>query len=325
MTIAIFDLKPWEKSLFSSELKKHKVLYFTKPIQSVDVKKFKQADVISCFINSTVNKKIINQLPRLKLIAARSTGIDHIDTAEASKRRIQVLNVPSYGENTVAEHAFGLILMLSRHIHRSYLRSLKNNFSIDGLMGFDLCGKTIGIVGCGRIGAHMVRIAKGFGMKVLVSDPHENPKLAKRLGFTYASLSNLLRQADVISLHVPLCKETFHLINWKNIKHIKKGALLVNTARGGLIDTDALISALDKKILAGVGLDVLEEERLLMEDYHLLRHNKRDYARFKSILHNHRLLKRENVVFTPHIAFFSQEAVDRITKTTIANILGFKP
>ncbi len=325
MNIAIFDLKPWEKDLFALKLKKHRVIYFTEPIQMVDIKKFAHVDIVSCFITSEINKEIIGKLPKLKLIATRSTGFDHIDLKTAKKRGVMILNVPSYGENTVAEHAFGLILTLSRNIHRSYLRSQKYNFSIDGLMGFDLCGKTIGVVGCGKIGSHLIRIAKGFEMKVIAYDPYKNKALARQLGFTYVSLRTLLEKSDIISLHVPLCRETKHLINWKNINWIKKGALLINTARGGLVDTDALIKVLDTKRLGGAALDVLEEEKLLMEDHHLLRHNTKDYTRFKSIIKNHKLLKRDNVIFTPHIAFFSQEAVDRITETTIKNILGFKP
>lgn len=325
MTIAIFDLKPWEKKLFATHLTKHRVLYFTKPIQEVPIKKFKDAEVISCFINSHLPKQVLQQLPNLKLVATRSTGLDHIDLEEAKKRKITVLNVPTYGENTVAEHAFALILTLSRNIHHSYLRTLHNDFSIDGLMGFDLCGKTIGVIGCGKIGSHLIRIAKGFEMKVIAYDPYQNKKLAKELGFTYVTLKQLLKESDIISLHVPLCQDTKHLINRKNIKTIKPGALLINTARGGLVETNALIKALDKGILKGAGLDVLEEEQIIMEDKHLLRHNTQDYTRFKSIIKNHKLLKRPNVIFTPHIAFFSQEAVDRITKTTIENILSFKP
>lgn len=325
MNIAIFDLKPWEKKLFKASLKKHRITYFTKPIQEVNLKKLKEIQAISCFITSTVTKDIISKLPKLKLITTRSTGFDHIDMTEAKKRRITVLNVPNYGENTVAEHTFGLILTLSRNIHQSYLRTLDYDFSINDLMGFDLCKKTIGVIGSGKIGSHVIRIARGFEMKVVAHDPHPNKKLAKELGFKYTSLPSLLRQSDIISLHVPLSKETKHLINKKNIKLVKKGALLINTARGGLVDTKALIKALDSNILGGAGLDVLEEEHILLEEYHLLRHNEKDYACFKDIVKDHKLLKRDNVIFTPHIAFFSQEAVDRITKTTIANILGFKP
>ncbi len=325
MNISIFDVKPWEKNLFSKALKKHKVTYFTQPIQKVNIKKLQKTEVISCFITSKLDKKIIDQLPSLKLVATRSTGFDHIDTETLEKRAIKVMNVPSYGENTVAEHTFALILTLSRNIHQSYLRTLKHNFSIDGLKGFDLCQKTLGVIGTGRIGSHVVRIANGFEMKVVAYDGFPNKALAKQLCFTYVSLNELLRQSDIITLHLPFSKETEHIINLNNIKYIKKGALLINTARGGLIQTSALIKALDDKIISEVGLDVLEEENLILEEHHLLSHGLKHRKALGMIIKNHKLLKRKNVIFTPHIAFFSQEAVDRITKSTIENILAFHP
>jgi hypothetical protein len=200
MNISIFDIKPWEKNLFSKALKKHKVTYFTEPIQKVNIKKLQKTEIISCFITSKLDKKIIDQLPSLKLVATRSTGFDHLDTKTLEKRAIKVMNVPSYGENTVAEHTFALILTLSRNIHQSYLRTLKNNFSIDGLKGFDLCQKTLGVIGTGRIGSHVVRIAKGFEMKVVAYDGYPNKVLAKQLDFKYVSLKDLLRQSDIITL-----------------------------------------------------------------------------------------------------------------------------
>jgi len=325
MNIAIFDVKPWEKPLFVKALKKHKVTYFTEPIQKVNIKKLQKTEVISCFITSKVDKRIIDQLPNLKLVATRSTGFDHIDCKELEKRKIKVMNVPSYGENTVAEHTFALILTLSRNIHQSYLRTIKNNFSIDGLKGFDLCQKTIGVIGTGRIGSHVIRIAKGFEMNVLGYDGYPNKDLEKKLGFKYVSLKELLQRSDIITLHLPFSKETEHIINLQNIKYIKKGALLINTARGGLVQTSALIKALDENIISEVGLDVLEEENLILEEHHLLPHGLKHRKALGMIIKNHKLLKRKNVIFTPHIAFFSQEAVDRITKSTIENILAFHP
>jgi D-lactate dehydrogenase len=325
MNIAIFDFKPWEKELFSKGLKKHRVTYFSEPIQKVNIKKLQKTEIISCFITSRIDKKIIDQLPSLKMVATRSTGFDHIDCKSLEKRNIKVMNVPSYGENTVAEHTFALILTLSRNIHQSYLRTLKHNFSIDGLKGFDLCQKTIGVIGTGRIGSHVIRIAKGFEMNVLAFDGYPNKSLSKELGFKYVSLNELLKHSDIITLHLPFSKETEHLINLKNIKYIKKGALLINTARGGLVQTSALIKALDEGIISEVGLDVLEEENLILEEHHLLPHGLKHRKALGMIVKNHKLLKRKNVIFTPHIAFFSQEAVDRITKSTIENILAFHP
>jgi D-lactate dehydrogenase len=322
MNIAIFDLKPWEKKMFSSALKGHKVTYFKSDLDNTKLSEFKSAEIISCFITSQINQKTIKALPKLKLIATRSTGYDHIDAKASQKKKVAIANVPSYGENTVAEHAFALILSLSRNIHKSYLRTIREDYSIEGLQGFDLADKTIGVVGAGRIGRHTIRIANGFGMKVIAYDPHPDHNLAETLDFKYVTLNRLLKESDIVTLHVPYCPETHHLINKKNIKLIKKGSLFINTARGGLVDTNALIWALDKKVLAGAGLDVLEEEELILEERHLV--NRRITSpEMMSMVKNHILLSYENVVFTPHIAFYSIEAVQRITKTTIDNILAF--
>jgi len=323
MIIAIFETKPWEETLIKKELKGQKLLFFKEPIQKVPIKKYQSAEVITGFITSKIDAKIINQLPKLKLIATRSTGFDHIDLKAARQRKITVENVPTYGENTVAEHAFALILNLSRNVHKSYLRSLKNNYSIDGLKGFDLQDKTIGIIGCGHIGLHMIRIARGFAMDVLVYDINRDKFLSETLNFKYASLKELLKKSDVISLHLPYCKATHHIINKKNIKLIKPGAILINTARGGLIETSALIEALNNKKLKGVGLDVIEEENLLLEEHHLHHRQKRSNKELSLLIKDHKLLNKDNVIYTPHIAFYSQEAVDRITKTTIENIKSF--
>jgi D-lactate dehydrogenase len=323
MNIAIFDLKPEEKKLISQRLKGHTVTYFTQSLQEIPIKKFQNAEIISLFISSSVDGKTLSSLPRLKLIATRSTGFDHIDLKEASARKIIVTNVPSYGENTVAEHTFALILTLSRNIHQSYLRTQKKNFSIEGLKGFDLCGKTLGVIGTGKIGSHVIRIANGFQMNVLAYDTFKNKKLAKEFNFSYVDLKTLLQKSDIITLHLPLLKETEHIINTKNIKYIKRGALLINTARGGLIETSALIQALDKKIISEVGLDVLEEENVILEEHHLSLHGAHHRHELGMLIKNHKLLQKPNIIFTPHIAFYSQEAVDRITNTTIDNILAF--
>lgn len=323
MNIAIFDLKAWEKKMFKSCLSQHKLYFFEKPIQEVNLKKLKNIEAITMFITSKVDKQVLDAFPNLKLIATRSTGFDHINAAETTAKAITLVNVPSYGENTVAEHAFALILSLSRNIHKAYLRTSKNNFTIEGLKGFDLHGKTMGVVGAGKIGSHVIRIARGFGMNVLAYDPYPNELLAETLDFSYVPLKRLLQNSDVISLHVPLSPATKHLINRKNISLIKKGALFINTARGGLVETRALIQGLDKGILRGVGLDVLEEEELLIEEKHMLRRGGKNERELKAIVKDHVLLKKDNVVFTPHIGFYSQEAVERITETTIENITAF--
>lgn len=323
MTIAIFETKPWEELMIKKELKGQKLLFFTKPIQEIPIKKYQTANIITSFITSKIDGNIIKQLPNLKLIATRSTGFDHIDLKTAKQKRIKVVNVPTYGENTVAEHAFALILNLSRNVHKSYLRTLKKDYSIEGLKGFDLQDKTIGIIGCGHIGLHMIRIARGFAMDVLVYDINRDKFLSETLNFKYASLNELLKKSDVISLHLPYCQATHHIINQKNIKLIKPGAILINTARGGLVETEALIKAIDKKIIKGVGLDVIEEENLLLEEHHLAHREKTNSKNLAILIKDHKLIKKDNVIYTPHIAFYSQEAVDRITKTTIENIKNF--
>jgi D-lactate dehydrogenase len=284
--------------------------------------KCKACEAISIFIQCKVDKKVIAKLPKLRYVATRSTGFDHIDLEACKARKISVSNVPHYGENTVAEHTFALILSLSRNIHKSYLRTTRENYSLDGLEGFDLEEKTIGIIGAGRIGLHVIKIAKGFGMNVLAYDVCRDEFMAETLGFKYVTLPQLLKSSDIITLHAPYCKSTHHLISKKNMKSIKKGALLINTARGGLIETDALISAIDQGIIAGAGLDVLEGEDIIMEEKRLVfdRAKEKDMI---SLIRNHILLSKEEVVYTPHIAFYSREALLRILDTSLDNLASF--
>lgn len=251
MKIAFFEVKPWEKEYLSERLGKNELLFFERPIEEKDVVKIEDFDVLSVFIYSHVTKKVLDGMPKLKIIATRSTGFDHIDLKECGKRKIAVANVPFYGDNTVAEHTFGLILSLSRNIHKSYVRTMRDDFSIEGLTGFDLKEKTIGIIGGGNIGMHVARMARGFQMNVLVYDINKNNALAKRIGFKYAGIDELLRKSDIISLHVPYNKFTNHMINKEKLNLVKKGAILINTARGGVVDTDAMLWALEKGILGG--------------------------------------------------------------------------
>ncbi len=286
----------------------------------------KEVSILSTFIRSKVGAKEIESAPNLKFICTRSTGFDHIDIQAAKKKNIPVSNVPVYGENTVAEHTFALILSLSRNLRRAYFKTKEENFSLDGLMGFDLKGKTIGVVGTGNIGLHVIQMARGFNMQVIAFDVKQNTFLADVLGFSYVSFEELLASSDIISLHVPYMPGTHHLINSRNISKIKPGAVLINTARGGLIETEALVKALDQGILRGAGLDVLEAEHELSLDEKRLLATSRDeetWKRLELTLKNHILLRRDNVIYTPHMAFYSKEAVIRILDTTVANIQGF--
>ena len=322
MKIAFFETKPWEKRLIKKKLQGHTLKIIKEPLTVENLHDAQDCDVVVTFIASHLTKDVLVKLPKLKMVATRSTGYDHIDVSTAKKRGVVVCNVPFYGENTVAEHTFALILSLSRKVHMSYVRSLQNDFSIEGLMGFDLQGKTLGVVGAGHIGMHVIRIARGFGMNVLAYDAYPNTFLAEVLGFEYVPFETVLKNAEIISLHVPYCTETHHLINKKNIHLIKKGALLINTARGGVVDTNALIEALDKHILSGAGLDVIEGEELIKEEKHLA-HMPERVKEMRMLVKDHLLLSKENVVFTPHLAFYSKEALQRILETTVENILGF--
>ncbi|MCD6227926.1 MAG: hydroxyacid dehydrogenase [Candidatus Omnitrophica bacterium] len=322
MKIGFFEVKDWEKKILKGRLKNFSLEFYPFALEESNWKIAKKFDIISVFIYSRINKEVISSLPSLKLITTRSTGFDHIDLKEAKKRKISVCNVPFYGENTVAEHTFALILSLSRNVHKSYLRTLRGDFSIEGLKGFDLKDKVLGVIGAGHIGLHVIRIAKGFGMQVLAFDTHQNKFLAEVLGFKYVSLDNLLRNSHIITLHVPYTKSTHHLINRENINLIKKGAILINTSRGAVVDSEALIEALDKKILSGVGLDVLEGEELIKEEKQLL-YDKKKLEVLANLVKGHILLSRDNVVFTPHIGFYSQEALERILETTVSNIFRF--
>lgn len=322
MKIAFFEIQDWEKDYLGKKLKEHTFKFYDQPLTLENIKEIGDFDGLSVFIYSKIDKQIIQKLPKLTLIVTRSTGFDHIDIKECKNEKITVCNVPYYGENTVAEHTFGLILSLSRNIHKAYVRTLKQDYSIDGLKGFDLKGKTIGVVGAGHIGLHVIRVAKSFGMNVLAYNLNQDNFLAEVLGFSYVSLKQLLENSDIITLHVPYNQSTHHLINKDTIKQVKKGAILINTSRGGVVDTEALIEALDKKILAGVGLDVLEGEELIKEEKQLLADPKKAEV-FGQIIRDHILLNEDNVVFTPHIAFYSQEALERILDTTVENIDSF--
>lgn len=322
MRIGFFEVKPWEKEYLSSRLRKHKLVFFEEPLSEKNVSKVKDCECVSVFIYSKVSREVMDSIPNLKIVATRSTGFDHVNVEECKKRGIAVMNVPFYGENTVAEHAFGLLLSLSRNIHKSYVRTLKNDFSLEGLTGFDLKGKTMGLVGGGNIGMHVARMARGFQMEVLVYDIIKNNKLAKQIGFKYADLNTLIKNSDVISLHVPYNKFTHHLINKEKFGMMKKGAVLINTARGGVIDTDALLWALENGILAGAGLDVIEGEKFVLEEKQILRESGNEEKR-REIVRAHRIFKMDNVIFTTHNAFNSIEALHRILDTTIENISGF--
>lgn len=325
MKIAFFEVEGWEDSAIKAAFPSDEI-YLSKNKVDGDMNLPEKADfdVISVFVNSKIEPKVLDQFPNLKFIATRSTGFDHIDCTECTNRKIPVAYVPSYGVNTVAEFAFGLILNLTRKIYQS-INQMKetSSFSLNGLRGMDVKGKIIGVVGTGHIGTEVVKIAKGFGMNVIAYDPFPKEEFARAMGFNYVSLDELLKNADVITIHTPYNKDTHHLINRNNVATIKRGAYLINTARGAIVETDALVEALQKGILGGAGLDVLEEEGETKDELELLVKTRENEEDLKTMLENHVLMKMPNVLITPHNAFNTNEAVARILDTTLQNIKSF--
>lgn len=281
-------------------------------------------DVLSVFVNSRVDAEALGKFPNLKLIVTRSTGFDHIDLAACQAKGIVVCNVPTYGERTVAEYAFALLLTLSRKLYPAIKRvHEEGRFHTDGLKGFDLAEKTLGVIGTGRIGCHVIKIANGFDMKIVAYDPFPKPDLEKTCNMKYVSLEELLSQSDAITMHAPYMPTTHHLLNATNMKLIKPGAVLVNTARGALIETAALVDVLGTGVLSGAALDVLEEEGYVGEEQKLLASQKQNMDQMETVLADHRLMSFPNVIITPHNAFNTQEALERILEITIQNIHAF--
>lgn len=316
MKIGFFGIEDENLINFYKEKLGGHQLFFYKTELTLDlVPRQNDLEVVSVFVKCRIDPKVLEHFPNLKFIAIRSTGVDHVDLKATKDRNIAVSNVPAYGSVTVAEFTWGLILSSSRKIYQA-ARSVKNKYIFDNFEyeGFDLEGKTLGVIGTGKIGQNVIKMAKAFNMKVIAHDAFPNNESAKELGYEYVSLEALLSNSDVITLHVPSLPETRHMLNKDNMKKIKKGAILVNTARGDVIETAALVEALNTKILSGASVDVLEQENQLGESF-----EKRDEVTSM----NFKLIEMDNVVVTPHTAFNTKEANARITQTTVENILGF--
>ena len=324
--ILFFELEPQHEQLMRSSFPTDELFFFKQPL-TIDAipSQARDADIISIFICSCITAQVIDSLPNLKLIVTRSTGCDHICLEVANKKNIVVCNAPTYADISVAEYTFALLLSLSRHINSAWFRTAhESSFSLDNLRGFDLHGKTIGVIGTGNIGSKIISIARCFGMKPIAYDLYSNNQLAQELGFTYVPFEQLLQQSDVVTLHVPLNNSTHHLINKKNISQIKKGAYLINPARGGIVETEALLFGLQKNIIAGAALDVLEEECFIQDPLLLLKEAHPQEEQLKILLENHELIKHPRVIITPHNAFNSEQAIERLLKTTINSIASFK-
>jgi D-lactate dehydrogenase len=324
MKVAVFETTEWEHQACLRLQPPHTVKCLAERLSADIVDRFSDAEIITTFIWSDLSAGVLRRLRKLRLIATRSTGFDHIDLDYCREAGVTVCNVPDYGDHTVAEHAFALLLALSRRIVEAAERTRRGDFSQAGLRGFDLAGKTLGIVGAGRIGRRVAALGRGFGMHVIAFDPRTDGDAASALGFNYVPLDELLARADVVTLHLPGGPGAHHLIGASQLAQMKPGAVLINTSRGGVVDGAALVQALASGRLAGAGLDVVAEEGMLREEAEIFRTEAPIPAdRMRGLLADHALLGLPNVIITPHIAYDSREAVERIIDATLANISAF--
>ena len=323
MKIVVYCGEGWERDYLAERLSEHDVR-FLDPSSPEDLAYTdEQTECVCVFIKTRVDGSIFARFPKLRAVVTRSTGFDHIDVSAMKERGVSVSNVPAYGENTVAEYAFAMLLSLSRKLYETYERVVEEgNFSTEGIMGFDLRGRKMGIVGTGHTGQHAMRMARGFGMEVIAFDVHEKKELESELEFMYVTFEDLLAQSDVISLHAPYNEHTHHMINSSAFAKMKKGVYLINTARGGLVETRALVQAVENGTVAGAGLDVVESEEKMSHDVSLLLDEHPDAETLQILLANQYLIDHPNVLIMPHNAFNTREARERILETTLENIHG---
>lgn len=306
MKIAFFETNSEEQDIFRDAFPDAEVIFFEEKLDKESIDTAKDADGVCIFTGSVLNKAVMDLLPNLKFIVTRTTGFNQIDCEYTKGRGIHVANVPAYGSRTVAEFTFALLLTLSRKIREaSGALKQEGRFLIPkDAEGFDLSEKTLGVIGTGKIGKNVISIARGFNMNVVACDMYPDLEFSKANGFTYKTFEEVIGEADILSLHAPSTKENLHLINKDTISKMKKGVYVINTARGDLIDTEALVDGLKEGIVAGAGLDVLEGEE--------------GFKPGDTIP----MLDLPNVVMTPHVAFDTTEAKARISETTILNIKG---
>lgn len=315
MKVAIFSAKDYERSFFDEVFRDgYEVSYFKNQLRRDTAKLAEGADAVVAFVNDTLDRECLLQLKAIgiKMIALRSAGYNHVDLKAAAELEIKVARVPEYSPYAVAEHALALLLAVNRHVHKAYVRVRENNFSLNGLMGFDLRGKTIGVIGTGKIGRVFCELLSGFGCEVLAYDPYPYVGLT---GVKYVALDELLERSKVISLHCPLMPETYHLMDAEAFAKCQDGVVLVNTSRGALVDSKALVQALKSKKVGAVALDVYEEEGgIFFEDLS-------DVVIEDDVLM--RLMTFPNVLITSHQAFFTVEALQKIAQVTKENLRAF--
>ena len=317
MRVALFSTKKYDRAQFESLPSRHE-LVFLEPRLDIHTSALAEGcDAVCLFVHDDASRQALERLASLgiRFVALRSAGFNHVDLAAAEELGLRVARVPGYSPQAVAEHAIALILALDRKIHRSYARVREGNFSLEGLLGFDLHLRTVGIVGTGKIGTALAQILQGFGCRLLGHDKFENPECV-RVGMEYVGLDRLLSESDVITLHCPLTPETYHLIDAAALEKTKRGVMIINTSRGGLVDTPATIEALKDGRLGYLGLDVYEEEAdLFFEDLS-------DQVITDDVFA--RLLTFPNVLITGHQAFFTKNALEQIAATTLANLDEFE-
>lgn len=313
--IAFFDTKEYDKKLFDKYNEKYgyKITYLESKLNKETAPLARGCDVVCVFVNDVVDKETIKILEEdgVKLIALRCAGFNNVDIENIGSK-IKVVRVPQYSPYAVAEHAVALILSINRKIYKAYQRTKKYNFSLNGLLGFDINGKNVGVIGTGKIGKVFIKIMKGFGTNVIAYDLYPDEQAAKDLDFKYVELDELYKKSDIISLHCPLTKETEKIINEESVEKMKEGVIIINTSRGKLIDTESLIERLATGKIGGVGLDVYEDE----EEF-FLNDMSNSYIRDKDLSI---LLSMPNVVITSHQAFFTKEALNKIASDTCENI-----
>lgn len=320
MRVAFFSTRSYERPVFeaANPLHGHTLTFFDASLDATTAGLARGHDAVCLFVNDRADAAVLRELRNagVRLVALRSAGFNNVDVPEAQRLELPVVRVPEYSPHAVAEHAMCLILALNRKIHRAYFRVRELNFSLDGLLGFDLYGSTVGVIGTGRIGTAMVRILNGFGTQILASDPNPNDELVQRYGVRYVTLPELYSASNVITLHCPLTPQTHHLIDAEAFAQMNPNAILINTGRGALINSRALIIALKAGRIGGAGLDVYEEEEGIF--FHDLS---------QRVLHDDvlaRLLTFPNVLITSHQGFLTHEALGNIAATTLANITAYE-
>ena len=318
MKVAVFSYKSYDEQFLNkaNEPYGHELVFFEERLNSVSAQLIRGFEAVCVFVNDDLNKKVIKMLAQngVRLIVLRCAGFNNVDIAQAAESGLIVARVPAYSPQGVAEHAVALILALNRRICRAYNRVRDGNFSIEGLLGFELCGKTVGIVGTGKIGMILAGIMKGFGCRVIAYDSYQNAECAK-LGIDYVTKEEIFSQSDIISLHLPLTPQTKHLVNEESLAQMKDGVMIINTSRGGLIKSSCLIEGLKSHKIGYLGLDVYEEEdKMFFEDHSGQIIQDDVFAR---------ILTFPNVLVTGHQAFFTDTALRNIAATTLKNINDF--